>query len=191
MIKAIIFDFAGVIGTDGYWIWLKENVTDLESKREYYQKISEQVDKAAISNPEFVKAISDDTGIPEDKIWQEIYKEIVINDELLKFIKQLKKKYKIGLLSNFTSPWLREIFENYNLHSYFDQLIISSEHKLIKPEPEIFHKMLKMLKVKKNEAIFIDDRQIHVDAANSIGIKGMLFASNQRLKNDLKEMGVT
>lgn len=188
MIKAIIFDFAGVIGADGYWIWLRKNIPDIESKREYYQKISEQVDGATISNAEFVKAISDNSGISEDRIWKEIYPEIVINKELLNFIKDLKKKYRIGLLSNFTSPWLREIFNKHNLHEYFDEVIISSEHKLIKPDPAIFKKILKMLGVSSNEAVFIDDRQVHVDAANKLDIKGILFSSNQQLKDEFREL---
>ena len=33
MIKAILFDWAGVIAADGYWIWLDENIEDLESKK--------------------------------------------------------------------------------------------------------------------------------------------------------------
>ena len=190
MIKAIIFDFAGVIGVDGYWIWFKKNIPDLGSKREYYQKVSEQVDRAIIPHSEFMKMLSKDTGIVEEKIWQEVYEEIVINDELLKLIKQLKKKYKIGLLSNFTFPWLREILANRNLYSYFDQIIISSEHKLLKPEPKIFHKILKMLDVIKKEAVFIDDRQTNVDAANRIGIKSILFSSNEHLREQFKEIGI-
>ena len=159
-------------------------------KREYYQKVSEQVDRAIIPHSEFVKMLSKDTGIAEEKIWQEVYEEIVINDELLKLIKQLKKKYKIGLLSNFTFPWLREILANRNLYSYFDQIIISSEHKLLKPEPKIFHKILKMLDVIKKEAVFIDDRQTNVDAANRIGIKSILFSSNEHLREQFKEIGI-
>lgn len=190
MIKAIIFDFAGVIGADGYWVWLKKNVPDLESKRDYFQKISEQVDRGTMLDPEFLKAVSEGTGIPTDKIWQHVYKEIVINKELLKFIKKLKSKYKIGLLSNFHSPWLREIFANHKLDLYFDKVIISSEHGIIKPEPEIFYKMLKMLGVTEEEAVFIDDRQVNVDGADKIGIKGIFFSSNNQLKEEFKKIGI-
>lgn len=190
MIKAIIFDFAGVIGADGYWVWLKKTVPELDSKREYFQKISEGVDRGKMADSEFLKAVSKGTGIPQDKIWQQVYKEIVINKELLQYIKQLKSKYKIGLLSNFHSPWLREIFTNHKLDLYFDKVIISSEHGIIKPEPAIFHKMLEMLNVTKEEAVFIDDRQVNVDAASNIGIKGILFSSNDQLKNSFLKLGI-
>ncbi|MDP3697003.1 MAG: hypothetical protein Q8R55_03135 [Candidatus Taylorbacteria bacterium] len=62
MIKALIFDFAGVIGVDGYWVWLRENVPHIEEQRPFFQKISEEVDKGIITNKDFVGQIAKETG---------------------------------------------------------------------------------------------------------------------------------
>ena len=51
MTKALIFDFAGVIGVDAYWVWLEENVSDLALQRDYFQAIADQVDRAEITRP--------------------------------------------------------------------------------------------------------------------------------------------
>lgn len=190
MIKAIIFDFGGVIATDGYWIWLGENVPDLEEKRPFFQKISEEVDKGIISNKAFVTQIARETGKDINLIWPQIFQKYVINAELLQYIAELKKQYKIGLLTNFTYEWLDEILQKYNLAPYFDQILISSRHKLIKPEPEAFLKILELLQVTKEEAVFIDDRQGHIDASNMIGLKAFLFTTNEKLKEDLENYGV-
>ncbi|MDP3697004.1 MAG: HAD-IA family hydrolase [Candidatus Taylorbacteria bacterium] len=109
---------------------------------------------------------------------------------MLQYIAELKKHYKIGLLTNYTYEWLDEIFEKYNLAHYFDQKLISSRYKLIKPEPEAFLKMLELLQVKKEEAVFIDDRQRLVDASNELGLKAFLFTDNEKLKQDLENYGV-
>lgn len=116
--------------------------------------------------------------------------EIVINHELVDYIKQLKTKYTIGLLSNFTHPWLHEILSDNELWELFDHHIISSEHKMIKPNPKIFHKMLGMLEVDASEAIFVDDRQYNVDASNALGIKSFLYADLATFKKDLDQAGV-
>lgn len=50
--------------------------------------------------------------------------------------------------------------------------------------------MLKVLGVKPSEAIFIDDRQVHVDVANELGIKGLLFTSTEKLVQNLQEIGI-
>lgn len=190
MIKAIIFDFAGVVGADGYWVWLRENVKDLESKKEFFHKISIEVDKGIITNEEFVKQIAENLGIEKEIIWPQIFEKIVINYELLNLIKNLKNSYKIGLLTNFTYQWMDELLEKHNLTLYFDQVLISSRHNLVKPEPEAFAKILGMLGVNKDEVIFIDDRQMHIDGANSFGIKTLLFTSNEQLKQDLESFDV-
>jgi hypothetical protein len=69
MIKALIFDFAGVIGVDAYWAWLEENVPDLALQRAYFQALTDQVDRAEISNQEFVRLIAERTGFNSEEIW--------------------------------------------------------------------------------------------------------------------------
>lgn len=190
MIKAIIFDFAGVIGDDGYWVWLRKVVPDIDSQKPYFLKLSEKVDRATISNKEFLEQLSKRIGVPKETIWPAVKKHIIINKDLLEFIKSLKEKYKIGLLSNFTHQWLREVINENHLESYFDQILISSEQKLIKPELEFFQKIFDLLGINKDEVIFIDDREYQIEAANKFGIKSIQYVSNDQLKEDLRNLGV-
>lgn len=191
MIKAIIFDWAGVIGVDGLWVWMKDNVKNLEERRAYLNEINDDLDSGRMPHSEFMQYLSKESGKNPEQIWQEVKKEIVINKELVEFIKTLKPKYKVGLLSNFTYPWISEILTENNLWELFDQHVISSEHKIIKPNPEIFHKMLEMLDIKPKEAIFVDDRQMHIDGAGRVGITGILFTNNAKFIEDLKSLGIT
>lgn len=175
MIKAILFDFAGVIGVDGYWVWVREHVPDIASKVAYFTKISDDVDKATITNKEFVDLVARESGVDASRIWPEIYAKITINHELLLFIKELKRTYKIGLLSNFTHEWLEEVFEKHALFPYFDTLYISSHYGMIKPEEGAFRKALESIGTAPEETIFIDDRQMNVTAAKKLGINGILY----------------
>lgn len=190
MIKSIIFDFAGVIGSDGLWIYLKEKLIDLEERKSYFQELSVKVDNATITNQEFVQAIATKLKVPEEIVWKEIFKKIVISQELLEIINKLKKRYKICLLTNFTNEWMKELFKVYQLDKYFDVKVISSLHKLVKPDKKIYLIALNLLKSKPNEAIFIDDRQHNVDGGEAVGIKSLLFTTNEKLKKDFENLGI-
>lgn len=187
MIKAIIFDWTEVIATDGFGNWLKNNFKDLDIGKD---RIDDQVNSAEISHDEFMQKLSEKTNITPEDIWEGVKKETFVNWDLVEIIKKLKREYKIGLLSNFTAIWLREIINEYNLWDLFDEYIISSEYKMIKPNPEIFQKMLEKLEISANEAVFIDDRQVNTDAAERVGIKAHLFKNNDQFIKDLQKLGV-
>lgn len=186
MIKVILFDFAGVIGADGYWVWLKEKLRDFENKKSYFQNLSEKIDRSDITYKEFIESVSKGTNISKEVIKKEIFKKIIINTELLDIIIQLKKKYKIGLLSNYYYEWMNELFAKYNLSKYFDEKIISSTYKIIKPDQKIYKIALNLFKIKPEEAIFIDDRQKNIDGGEKAGIKSLLFTTNSKLVEDLE-----
>ena len=86
MIKSIIFDFAGVIGSDGYWVLLKERLLNFEDKKIFFHDLSIKVDDGTINNKEFVEIIASELKMPEDIVWKEIFKKVIINQELLTLI---------------------------------------------------------------------------------------------------------
>ena len=190
MIKAIIFDFAGVIATDTYWIWLRKKVPDLDKELSFFKDLSDQNDLGEISDEELFIQLEKVTKIKRNKIWQEFRQELVINYDLINVIKLLKQKFKIGLLSNYNHNLLESILTSNKLIDLFDKLIISSRHRIIKPDKKIFLIALKKLKVKAEEAIFVDDRQVNVSAAEKLGIESILFTSTNKLFQDLKKVTI-
>ncbi len=191
MIKAIIFDFGGVIGIDGYWAWLQKQVPNFAERELFFHHLADQIDRGTITKDEYLNILTKETGVAKSNIWPEIFQTIAINQELLTIITSLKKQYKIGLLSNINATFLEEIFINHDLYKYFDEMFISSQHGVIKPEAAAFEKCLSMLKVTKDEALFFDDRQVHVDAANKFGLQAFVYTTNEKLTQDLREHGIT
>ncbi len=188
--RAIIFDWGGVIATEALWNWLRKNVPDIEKKKEYFQSI---IDKENIGNesPEgLVGVLAHEVGKVGEAVAIELNLEQAVNPDMVALIRVLKKKYKIALLSN-ASLHLRKIISENNLDDAFDEVLISAEHKMIKPDPAIYAKILEMLAVKPSEAIFIDDRKKNVDAANQSGIRGILFTSHAELLKELNKLGIT
>ena len=191
MIKAIIFDFGGVITTRGYLLWMKEEIPNFANNKLFYDDLSDKYDLGMITHKEFTRIIAKESGIGKDVIWEKIFNKIKVNNELLKIIDQLKKKYKIALLTNFHHKPLNDLLIKYDLKKYFEFKIISSLQKLHKPDASIFKKTLELLNIKPEEAIFIDDSQKYIDGGNRVGIKSFLFTSNPKLKEDLRNYRVS
>lgn len=191
MIKAIIFDNAGVMMTEAYWLWLHENIPNLEERKDFFHDISYKVDSSNISPAQFLNHLAKESGKEAKQVQKEILSTFVLNKEVYKLMKKLKKNYKIGLLSNFISEWLKILLKKFNLEKIFDAMIISTEHKMIKPDPKMYLLVTEMLGVKPQEAVFIDDRESNIKGAENIGIKGILYNNPQDLKEKLKKLGIT
>lgn len=184
MVKAIIFDFTGVLRTDALELWLTQHGL---KKNDEMKSLSAQQDLGEISNAEFYEQISKLFGY---QMTPDINTPGKLNFELIDFISDLKKQYKVALLSNSPLGFVRSILKDNNLELLFDEVIISSELHVAKPNPEIFKIALDRLGIDEPEAIFVDDNIEHIDAAHQLGITSIQFISLKKLKNRLNDLGV-
>ena len=97
------------------------------------------------------------------------------------------KTAMISNLSSFVSGYLRR---NAGWVGLFDQLCFSGEMGVMKPHPPIFHACLEAVKTSAPEALFIDDREVHVAGARAVGINGVMFRSTEQLQSDLYPYGL-
>jgi putative hydrolase of the HAD superfamily len=74
--------------------------------------------------------------------------------------------------------------------SRFDVLVWSYQLRIAKPDPAIYNYALNKLGTQAAETLFIDDRPQNVDAAIAIGMKGIVFTSVERLRDDLCSSGL-
>ena len=93
-----------------------------------------------------------------------------------------KKGIKTALLSN---SW----GNNYPRHGWddmFDEVIISGEVGMRKPDAEIYHHTLELLKVKPNESVFVDDLAHNIKGAAELGMIGVLHVDYDSTKMELE-----
>ena len=194
MIKAVVFDYGGVIELkDGDLI--QEIADSLKITKEDWQKVYFTLNHLNNTGEKSWREVAtlvankfDASSIQISHIQDlinEYDKKRVLNWGLIEIIKDLKKKnYKIGLLSNY-SITLRQKLTRLNIADLFDEIIISSEVKYQKPQPEIFDIISKKLGITNNEMVFIDDTQRSLEGAESMGYIPILFINNQKLEKDL------
>jgi epoxide hydrolase-like predicted phosphatase len=110
-----------------------------------------------------------------------------LDTELLDFIRALRPRYKTALLSNAWSDLRRYITEELKIVDAFDEVVISAEVGLAKPDAQIFQLALDRLEVAAEEAIFIDDLLVNVEGARAVGLQAIQFRSAAQVKADLLE----
>jgi HAD superfamily hydrolase (TIGR01509 family) len=187
MFTAIIFDFFDVIRTDPTNKWLNQNGI---KKSGNYAKLCMDLDMGKIHMDEFFKTLSDYSGLSERSIIEHYENTEVVDEITLQLVEGLKQKYKIGLLSNAPSKYLRNLLLEHSHDDLFDEVVISAEVKLAKPSSEAFNHIMRRLKSKPNQTIFVDDNIENVNAAEKLGITGIHFKSGAQLKSELKKLKV-
>lgn len=121
------------------------------------------------------------------KIYSEIFWE---NKELTKLLPELKKNYKLYLLSN-TNVIHREYgWKKYGFLKYFDKLFLSYEIGFAKPDKEIYEFVSSSIPFEKNEFVYIDDIEIFIEASRSLGWNAIKFESNEKLIEEFKNYGI-
>jgi epoxide hydrolase-like predicted phosphatase len=190
MIKVVAFDYAGVVGEGPMSKWIRENILPGEERYLTYKEKAGKWDTGQMDIDEVYKALGELTGIPYEKVWDNFYENSKANPEVVDMIKKLRKKYKVILFSNFVGEMLNKLLDKYQIKDLFHEIIISSDHKMKKPDPEFFELLEKISGVTRDEIVFIDDKMENVEAANAFGIKTFQYIDVKQLVKDLKTTGV-
>ena len=203
-IKALIFDVGGVL------FLAKDKQRDLMlsykelcklipkinmSGEEFFEKSKKiyfSSTKGEISKEQTLDSLSKILNISPKKVEELIIKalkdNIVENKDLIKLIRNLKKKgYKTAILSIQWHLSLK-ILNPKRYSKLFDESVISCFDKIRKPDPKSYQLILEKLKVKPEEALFVDDKQENLDAAEKLGIKSLIFENNKQFFTELKKL---
>ncbi len=96
--------------------------------------------------------------------------------ETIAVLQEFKQKYKIAILSNTTNISMKQILEKFPIHELVDEIILSYEVGIQKPDPHIYALALQRLGVSADEAVMVGDSlRLDVASAESCGIKGILI----------------
>ena len=200
-IKAIIFDIGGVIQS---LRWekvtkiiseIKPDISTDEFRNAFYfekEKYFAKYETAQATAIEFWSMVAKQLNISLDKIeflskaFTELYSNI--KPAMEDFILELKSKYRLFVLSNSCLELQRAIETYYDFYENFDYVYYSHRLGFKKPEVESFKYILKENQLKSEECIFIDDVTANINAAESVGIKGLLFVSLSDLKSKFSEL---
>lgn len=197
MIKNLIFDFGKVLVDYDFEAFFRKYIPDTERclaftpvlyNEEVQQLLDREIRPFEVIMEEIIARNKEYE--PEIRLFNEHYPEVVTNEVvgMRQLLTQLKSEgYKLYGLTNWCSK-VRITMAQYPIFNLLDGQIISSEEKVIKPEPEIYHRLFQKFNLKPEECIFTDDRLENIEGGKRLGMNGIVFQNAKQYEKELREL---
>jgi putative hydrolase of the HAD superfamily len=196
-IKAIIFDWGGVLADDPAPGLMQYCADKLSVSKEDYTKahnrFAKDFQKGLISEENFWAKVCRALDKPTPRVtslWSSAFRSVYSPRTDVFFVAWLlhNKGYRTALLSNTEVPTMRFFHElKYDM---FDVLVFSCAEGTMKPGRKIYEITLERLGTTPEQTIFIDDKQEFINAAKQIKINTILFKDIEQVKNKLAQFSI-
>ncbi len=93
--------------------------------------------------------------------------------------------YPLYGLSNWSTETYPRAKHKYPFFNLFDEVILSGDVKLNKPDPAIFQLTLDRINHNPEECLLIDDSPVNIASARDLGFATVQFHSSQQLEQEL------
>ncbi len=200
-LRAVIFDYGMVLtgqpDTEAHDEMLRITGLPLEKFEALYWEDRHAYDEGKLTGIAFWQKMASDANL---NLSQSTIEELTLwdarmwtaqNPVMLAWQKQLKERGLLtAILSNMGDSVLENIQREFDWLPRFDVLIWSYQHNLAKPDPAIYRLALQKLGANPEEALFIDDKLVNIDAAHALGMPAIQFSTVERLRQDLIAAGL-
>ena len=178
MIKAIVFDFDGlIIDTETVWF---DSFTEVLGR--FHVEFPLEIflpcvgTKGTIIDEYIEEKLGNNVSVKEVRqLVRECHREKVIDLEIREgvrdYLTQAKELgLKIGLASSSDREWIDHFLKKLDLLHYFDVIKTGDEVKRVKPDPEVYLQCLDALNVSPTEVVAFEDSNNGARAAKAAGI---------------------
>jgi 2-haloacid dehalogenase len=199
-IKAIIFDFGGVLfDWNPRYLYRKFFDDDAEAVELFLSTIgfvewNAQQDRGR----PFAQAVAElSERFPEradlirayDERWEESLGGVI--QPTLEILLSLKEAgYPLYALSNWSEEKYQLVRERYEFLSWFREVVISGAVKIAKPDPRIFILLLGRIGRHAADCLLIDDSAENIRVADHLGFATIRFESSEQVRLELVQMGL-
>jgi len=122
------------------------------------------------------------------EVWNRALDPVPMQDKA--FLEKLGKRHRLAVLSNTDPLHVAHMEKSFDFFAFFAVRVYSCRVGASKPSPLIYKEALQACKVRAQEAIYIDDVSAYAEAAERLGMKGIVFKSPGQLQSDLATLGV-
>ena len=201
MMEAVFFDFSGVVSSpdreelsrlerqyglpddallrtlEEIWEW-QDLMVGLGSEETFSEAVFRELDALA-GKP-----------IPRtQQVWTTICEQM--DEGMLDLARRVRRRYRVGMISN-NSPWFeREIRDFYKIDHLFDVVVNSATLGIAKPDPRVFHHAARSLDLTPSMCVHIDDRERNVQGAREAGFHAIRYQGHlPSLVSELQRLGM-
>ncbi len=199
MIKAVVFDFGGVLlrteNLDGRIQWEQKLGLGYRQAEEvvFNSEMGRKAQHGKISYAELWHWVGEHFELSEEELRQfeaDFWAGDVLDEQLVDLIRGLRPYYQTALISNAFNDLRNGLENRFKIADAFDVIVISSEEGVMKPDPRLYEIALERLGVQAGEAVFIDDFAHNIEGAKAVGMAGIHFTPKLDLGAELTRLGV-
>ena len=196
MIKVLVWDLAGVLlhTVKGTFETLLAERLDVSEEAVYHairSDVNDRWDLGEIDDESYYTWMLQTLGQPLSKmpiVQKFVRDDFYVHPQMLATIRDYHTRYTTVLLTNFPSHLHEFLRTVWNIDGTFDHVIASCDVKLLKPDPRIYQFALEQAGCSAEEAVFIDDREVNTQGAQSIGMRAIVFRDPQQAVRDLNAL---
>lgn len=185
-IKAILFDCFGVLYVDSSHLFYQTNVENYDELWPDLMALNKQFDYGFISQSELNHAVADLSGLSLSFITQHINGTHVRNEPLMEYVADLRRNYKVGMISNIGSDGMDQFFAQEERERLFDVVVLSGEEGITKPHPRIYQIAAEKLGLKPSQCIMIDDLEDNCAGADAAGMRAVYYRDTEQAKREIE-----
>lgn len=196
-IRVIVFDFGEVVVQKNFDPLAQFLATELNITFEQGKAILVEREEALLrseSEKLFFKNVFHNFG---KEVPQQFYKKfrkkmvdcIFFDKKVVEIIENLKEQNRRVILFSNTEKHKADIYRELGYYAPFDQLVLSYEIGMRKPQKAAYDYVEKQVHFLPHEALFIDNKIENVLQAKKHHWNALLFSSPEQLKKDLEELG--
>ncbi|MFF0344291.1 HAD family hydrolase [Kribbella sp. NPDC004875] len=149
------------------------------------------LERGQIAVPDFERKLAsmlvrrDGSPVPAEGLIERMFAHFEHQPAMAALVRRVNERgIRTALLSNsWGNTYPRDTWDG-----MFDDIVISGEVGLRKPEPEIFLLAAGRLDLKPEECVFVDDLQLNVDGARAVGMTAILHTEYDETRRALETL---
>lgn len=194
--RGLLVDFGGVLTTnvfDSFKAFCVKEGLDPDTVRRLFREDQEalaqlrELERGELTEEEFSERFAPLLGIDEPYgLVDRLFAGMEADEAMVEAVKTAKRSsIKTALISN---SWGRGRYDRELFPVMFDDVVISGEVGLHKPEPEIYLMGAQKIGLPPEECVFVDDLKENITGAEGVGMTGILHRGAQTTIPRLEEL---
>ncbi len=192
-IRAVLFDFGGVIAEEGFRLGLEAIAlrNDVDPAVLYREAEDAIYDTGYIAGrgaeAEFWERLRRRTGIEgtDGALTDEVLRRFALRPRMIAAVRALRREGVLVAILSDQTDWLERLDARDRFFMEFDRVFNSYRLGKGKRDATVFDDVVRALGVAPGETLFVDDNPGHVDRARSRGLAAVLFRTEDALLSEL------
>jgi putative hydrolase of the HAD superfamily len=194
--EAAFFDFGGVLTNpvwDSFAAFCRKEGLDPDAIKRLFREDPEalallrKLEIGSITEPEFEQAFGAKLGLENhERLIDSLFTGMRPDEEMVSAVRELRRGgLHTGLISN---SWSVDHYDRGLLADLFEEVVISAEVRMHKPQPEIYLLAAERLGVEPGVCLFVDDLRENCEGAEAVGMTAVRHRTTEETRERLAEL---